>query len=494
MTSQRSPTIIQGGMGVGVSGWALARAVARAGQLGIVSGVGLDTLLARRLQLGDPGGDVRRGLEAFPYPEVNQAILQRYFVKGGIAATERFRPVPLSTMRPTRAATELAVAANFVEVYLAKEGHHGLVGVNYLEKLQMATPAALYGAMLAGADYVIVGAGIPAEIPQLLDRFASGKRGWVTVSLQGQSSTETYKTTLDPAANFGAAPRLRRPRFLAVIASNMLASYLARDPRTRPEGFIVEGPLAGGHSARPRGRPNLDAHGQPVYGPRDLVDLSKMSALGLPYWLAGAQASPARLAAALAGGAAGIQVGSAFALCEESALGAEWKQTLIEQALATKLEVRADPVASPTGFPLKVAALEGTVGDPQLYAQRRRVCDVGYLRQPYRQASGTIGYRCPAEPIRDYLRKGGDLADALGRRCVCNGLISTIGLAQRRRGSTVEPPLVTIGQDLSFLPGLTKGGTKAYRARDVIDFILSGNEPRPAGVAKSAPGHTRDPR
>ena len=32
------PVIIQGGMGVGVSGWRLARAVAERGHLGVVSG------------------------------------------------------------------------------------------------------------------------------------------------------------------------------------------------------------------------------------------------------------------------------------------------------------------------------------------------------------------------------------------------------------------------------------------------------------------------
>ena len=58
----RSPAIIQGGMGVGVSSWRLARAVARTGQLGVVSGVALDTLLARRLQTGDDGGHVRHAL------------------------------------------------------------------------------------------------------------------------------------------------------------------------------------------------------------------------------------------------------------------------------------------------------------------------------------------------------------------------------------------------------------------------------------------------
>jgi NAD(P)H-dependent flavin oxidoreductase YrpB (nitropropane dioxygenase family) len=34
--SNRLPTIIQGGMGVAVSGWELANAVSRSGELGVV--------------------------------------------------------------------------------------------------------------------------------------------------------------------------------------------------------------------------------------------------------------------------------------------------------------------------------------------------------------------------------------------------------------------------------------------------------------------------
>jgi len=43
------PKIIQGGMGVAISNWKLARAVSRLGQLGVVSGTGIETILARRL-------------------------------------------------------------------------------------------------------------------------------------------------------------------------------------------------------------------------------------------------------------------------------------------------------------------------------------------------------------------------------------------------------------------------------------------------------------
>ena len=69
------PIIIQGGMGVGVSNWTLARAVSKQGQLGVVSGTLLAVVLSRRLQLGDPDGHMRRALDRFPVPGVAERIL-----------------------------------------------------------------------------------------------------------------------------------------------------------------------------------------------------------------------------------------------------------------------------------------------------------------------------------------------------------------------------------------------------------------------------------
>ena len=60
--STAEPTIIQGGMGVAVSNWRLANAVARQGQLGVVSATALDTVLVRRLQDGDADGAMRRSM------------------------------------------------------------------------------------------------------------------------------------------------------------------------------------------------------------------------------------------------------------------------------------------------------------------------------------------------------------------------------------------------------------------------------------------------
>ena len=73
------PRIIQGGMGVGVSGWRLARAASMGGALGVVSGTCIDTVLVRRLQDGDEGGHLRRAMSHFPVPEVSERILRRWF-------------------------------------------------------------------------------------------------------------------------------------------------------------------------------------------------------------------------------------------------------------------------------------------------------------------------------------------------------------------------------------------------------------------------------
>ena len=148
----RQTPVIQGGMGVGVSSWRLASAVARSGQTGVVSGTALDVVMARRLQSGDEGGHVRRALARFPFPEMAARILERWFVPGGKPADEPFRLTPMPAIRPGRVSQELTVAPNFVEVFLAREGHDGQVGINFLEKIQLPTPATLYGALLARVD------------------------------------------------------------------------------------------------------------------------------------------------------------------------------------------------------------------------------------------------------------------------------------------------------------------------------------------------------
>ena len=252
----------------------------------------------------------------------------------------------------------------------------------------------------------------------------------------------------------------------------MLAGYLCRTEASRPDGFVLETPVAGGHSAPPRGRLRLDEAGEPVYGPRDAIDLHQVATHGLPFWLAGGYSTPQRVAAARSAGAAGIQAGTAFALCRESGLDARLKGRLLAAAAADTLTVRNSAHASPAGFPFKTADLAGTVTDPDVYAARPRLCDLGYLRTPYQRADGGVGYRCPAEPAEAYARKGGLAEDAGERRCLCNALLASIGLGQRRPGGWTEPPLVTLGQDHRCLADLLDRYGRDYAAADVVRYLL----------------------
>ncbi len=470
------PIIIQGGMGVAVSGWRLARAVSLSGQLGVVSGTAIDTVLVRRLQLGDRGGQMRRALAEFPYPEMAKRIVDRYFVPGGKSPDEPLAATSLLTANPTQTQLELVVAANFVEVFLAKDSHDGLVGINYLEKIQTPTLPSLFGAMLAGVDYVLMGAGIPRAIPGVLDQLVNGEAVELPLTVAGAESDDHFVTRFDPMQFAGGEiPWLRRPKFIAIVASTTLASVLVRKASGRVDGFVVEGPTAGGHNAPPRGKGKLDDRGQPVYTSRDVVDLDVIASLERPFWLAGSYGSPDQVAAALRAGATGVQVGTAFAFCEESGFRRDIKATVLQMCKDGATEVLTDPAASPTGFPFKVLQLEGSISQCSHYQQRERVCDLGFLRQAYRKPDATIGWRCPGERIASYLHKGGNADDTVGRKCVCNGLLANVGLGQRRRDQQHERPLVTCGNEVSQVHDfLNTPDAGSYSASDVITRLLAG--------------------
>ena len=86
-------------MGVGISHWRLARTVSKLGQLGVVSGTALDQILARRLQDGDPGGHMRRGLDQFPVTRMAAEVWDTYFIRGGKPACRAYKPVPMASPR-----------------------------------------------------------------------------------------------------------------------------------------------------------------------------------------------------------------------------------------------------------------------------------------------------------------------------------------------------------------------------------------------------------
>jgi nitronate monooxygenase len=293
------------------------------------------------------------------------------------------------------------------------------------------------------------------------------------LSIAGNTDAEDAALMFDPrdVIDLDLLP-LDRPLFLAIVASHVLAAALLKRSNGAVDGFVVEGPTAGGHNAPPRGKLLLNDAGEPVYGERDVVDLEKMRALGRPFWLAGGHSDADKLKAARVAGAAGVQVGTAFAFCDESGLRADYKDALLAQVRAGTARVFTDPLASPTSFPFKVAQLAGTISEPSIYQARTRVCDLGYLREAYRTEDGSIGFRCAAEPVSVYVSKGGILEDTVGRKCICNALLANIGLGQVR-GREPEPGVVTSGDDLAGLTRFMAPGTTRYTAADVIERLLS---------------------
>lgn len=466
-------------MGVGVSNWKLAQTVSRAGQLGVVSGTALDQVLARRLQDGDPGGHMRRGLDAFPFPAMAQRIRDAYFVPGGKAERTPYRAVPMLAKDNPRGFAELSIVGNFVEVFLAREGHGNPVGINYLEKIQGAILSSMYGSMLAGVEYVIMGAGIPLKIPGVLDLYAQHRPAEYPMHVIGAIEGDDTMMRFDPAEFAECVlPPLHRPKFLAIVSSNTLATTMVKKANGRVDGLVIEMRTAGGHNAPPRGKLQLSEIGEPIYGERDDIDIPKLCELGVPFWLAGGYGHPDMLREARALGAEGIQVGTAFAFASESGLRDDYKQELLDKVIAGTASVFTDPLASPTGFPFKVARLEGTVSEAEVYDARPRICNLGFLREAYRTPEGAIGYRCASEPLSLYLSKGGHEEATIGRKCICNGLLANIGFPQVLNGNRVEQGIVTAGDDLTTIAQFLPPGQTHYSALDVIAELEKGLRPK----------------
>lgn len=477
MKTKSFPDIIQGGMGVGVSLWPLARAVSLRGGIGVISGTLAELVIVRTLQMGDLRGYIRWALAHFPVKEVADRVIAEYYIPEEKTHEARSKGVPLFGMSPEKSLTDLIICANFAEVFLAKEGHHGLVGINLLEKVQFPMMYALYGAMLAGVDCVFVGAGIPKQIPRVLDNLSRHDYASYKIDVVGEVTGDDFQQCFDPKAflNGRKLPLLRRPGFFPIISSpSIIKRFFMGKPETI-QGFVVELPPAGGHNASPRGEKQFNERDEPIYGERDAIDWKGCCELGLPFWVGGGYASPEKLAEAQSHGAQGIQAGSIFALCEESGMNGTLKAVARKMAFRGELDILTDARASSSGLPFKVANIPCTLALESVYQSRPRVCDIGRLRMPYRKINGSVGFRCPAENVATFTTKGGNEEETRGRKCLCNGLLATAGFPQRQPSGYLEPPIVTLGSDVSFVFAFMVEEKDTYTAEDVMKYLRKRN-------------------
>jgi NAD(P)H-dependent flavin oxidoreductase YrpB (nitropropane dioxygenase family) len=439
------------------------------GQLGVVSGTAIDNVFVRRLQDDGIDAELRVALDRFPAQRVVDDIVAKY---GSVRRTGStpYRSLPALTQRSAGRSIDAIVLASFVEVTLAKMGHDGVVGINLLTKVQLPTAATLCGAILAGVDYVLMGAGVPTHIPGVLDQLTRGEPVNLPLSVTGAPSDDPNSSLpFDPTSYLGATA-LRRPRFIGIVSSHVLATALAKRSNGPVDGFVVERPSAGGHNAPPRGAFSVDTNGNPLYGERDVVDFSVLSGLGQPFWIGGGVTTAADVEDAVALGASGVQVGTLFAYCDESGMDDTLRRRVLTEMRRDSVTVTTSLRASSTGYPFKVAAVRDTVSEPDVYDVRPRKCDLGYLREAFVTPDGSTGYRCTAEPVDAYVRKGGDVAATEGSTCLCNGLMSTCGLGQYRADGHREPPIVTSGDDINDIRALLVG-RDSYSASDVIAHL-----------------------
>lgn len=432
------PRLIQAGMGIHVSSANLANHTARLGALGVVSGAALRHVIVEDIRGGD--AEAIELARTFPVPHYIGELLA--FAPGGARHTHA---VPVDTPELGRGGLprRLSVIAAYIEVLRARRGHRGRVGINVMWKATLTVLPTIYGAMLAGADALLCGAGVPMELPDIVRRIRAGE-DLEYLPLTGTGTNVRLEISGDGTAPLlGATPA---PHLIPILSNyafsrRIVDSWAKKYDGARPFAFILENHAAGGHNAPPRNKAGFSGE--------DDVDsyFDKVKALGVPIYVAGAFAhggTSRDLEAWIERGAYGIQVGSRFALCTDSGLRADLRERIIAANATSTLHVETREGMSPTGYPLKVVPLPGTIADPAVYAARERICNRLYLAQSHFEpaADGTVveTYVCPAMPVKQYERLGGDPADTVGRVCLCNGLLSAAGYY-----ADIEPPLLTLG-------------------------------------------------
>ena len=323
--------IIQGGMGVGVSLSPLAGAVAQEGGVGIVSSAALDRLLSKR-----------NGKKSSAYE------------------------------------------AAYEEISLSK-ANGGFAGINIMVALLQTYDATVEGAIDAGADFIISGAGLPLRLPLIKD---------------------PGETALIPIVS--------SPRALELICKKWeRAGY-------RPDAVVLEGPLAGGHLGFKFEELYLESNKLENLFPPVKEMAEKYG--GFPVIVAGGIYDHSDIVRFLKMGADGVQMGTRFMVTRESSATDAYKQAVID-AGREDIVVAHNP-GSPSGLPFMVIKQSGMY-QSTLARKRKPLCNKGYMLRPDR--SGVFN-QCDSR------------LENSNSFCICNGLLSSAGY-----NSDLEEPLYTVG-------------------------------------------------
>jgi NAD(P)H-dependent flavin oxidoreductase YrpB (nitropropane dioxygenase family) len=455
---QEMPRLIQAGMGIHISSAKLANSTSRLGALGVVSGAALRHIILEDIRAND--AETIAITKKFPIEQYVEEALS--FMPGG---KKHNRPVPVDTPEPRYSALprRLSTVAAFVEVMRAKRGHGGKVGINVMWKCPLTVLPTIYGAMLAGVDALLCGAGVPMELPDIVARIRAGQN----MEYLPLTGTETH-ARMDIADDHSSSflQQLKVPTMIPILSNFAFAKRLLDNWEKKysasPFAFVLENHAAGGHNAPPRNKS--------TFSEQDDIEtyFDKVLSLEIPIYAAGnfkGGGTREEFQNWISKGAYGLQIGSRFALCEESGMREDLRKQILEKNQQDGVDIKTDMNASPTGYPIKIAQLPGTISDEAIHQARKRVCNKKYLVRSHFQeqpdGSQKETYICAAMSPEEYSRLGGDPSETEGKVCLCNGLLSTAGYYQE-----VENAVVTLGEH-------GKEITHSLHARDIVEEILT---------------------
>jgi len=373
--------IVQGGMGVGVSAHRLAGTVAAQGAVGTIASVDLRQL----------------------HPDL-------------LAADKRSRNADAYT------ASNLVAIDREIRAARAIAGPEGFLAVNVMRALR-DYDRQVRQACASGADAIIMGAGLPLELPAL--------------------TADYPEVALIPIVSDGRALRLILKRW--------------RRQNRLPDAVVVENPrYAGGHlGISGVGDEQDPRYDYPAVLPEVLATLAEFGdeAARVPVLAAGGINGPERLAQVMDLGAAGAQVGTPFAVSAEGDAHPNFKQVLLG----------ADPTEDTVTFTSAAGLPARAVRTPWLDRYLGLEADLRHRADPATAACPTF-----VECLAHCGFKDGKAA--AGQFCI------ETRLAAAQKGKVNQGLFFRGGAPLPF-------GGHSQPVADVLRMLLTGAEtlaPRPA--------------
>jgi nitronate monooxygenase len=366
--------IVQGGMGVGISAHRLAGTVARAGAVGTIASIDL------RHHHADLTEQSKHCRDRDALNRLNLIALDREITS----------------------ALELAAG-------------QGLVAVNVM-KAVTEHPALIRQACASGAQAIVMGAGLPIDLPEMAE-------GYPDVAL---------------------IPILSDARGVAIV----LKKWARKD--RQPDAIVIEHPLyAGGHLGAPNPAELANTRfnfAEVLPGIFKVFDELGIARGQIPVIVGGGINSHEKLLAALTLGASAVQVGTPFAVTEEGDAHSNFKHVLADarpEDIVTFMSV--------AGLPARA------VKTPWLanYLKRESRLQAVAKADPKRCA---IGLHCLTHcGLRDGLAKAGQF-------CIDSQLVAAL------KGEVSKGLFFRGSESLPF-------GRAIRPVQDLIDYLLSGVKP-----------------